>query len=102
MAVYLCKIGTPVDNVHIALNEYYDINFSIADVIDRYRRTEVASESVPHAIVCALEAVSFDDAIRKPISLGGDTYTQAAIAGGIAEARFSIPAYIRKKILKFL
>lgn len=102
LAVYLCKNGTPIDDVRIALNEYYDLNFSIADVIDSYRRTEVASESVPHAIVCALEAVSFEDAIRKAISLGGDTDTQAAIAGGIAEARFGIPSDIRKKTLKFL
>lgn len=47
--------------------------------------------SVPESILCALEAVSFTDAIRNAISLGGDADTMAAIAGAIAEARFGIP-----------
>ncbi|MBM4190457.1 MAG: ADP-ribosylglycohydrolase family protein, partial [Betaproteobacteria bacterium] len=47
--------------------------------------------SVPQAIICALEATDFEDAIRNAISIGGDSDTIAAIAGSIAEARFSIP-----------
>ena len=45
---------------------------------------------MPQAIVSALEATSFEDAIRLVVSLEGDTDTQAAIAGGIAEARFGV------------
>jgi len=47
--------------------------------------------SVPRAIVCALEAENFEDAIRNAVSLGGDADTEAAIAGSIAEALFPIP-----------
>ena len=47
--------------------------------------------SVPQAITCALESVSFEDAVRNAISLGGDSDTLAAIAGSIAEALHGIP-----------
>jgi len=33
-----------------------------------------------------LESESFEDAVRKAVSLGGDSDTQACIAGGIAHA----------------
>ena len=47
--------------------------------------------SVPQAITCALESVSYEDAVRNAISLGGDSDTLAAIAGPIAEALHGIP-----------
>ena len=50
----------------------------------------------------ALEATSFEDAIRLAVSLGGDTDTQAAIAGGIAEARFGVPEDIQNQVLSHL
>jgi len=46
---------------------------------------------VPQAISCALHSTSFEDAIRNAVSLGGDSDTIAAIAGGIAEALHGIP-----------
>lgn len=52
---------------------------------------------MPQAIVSALEATSFEDAIRNAVSLGGDADTLAAIAGPIAEVLFGIPEDIRRK-----
>ena len=46
---------------------------------------------MPQATSCALHANSFEDAIRNAVSLGGDSDTIAAIAGGIAEALHGIP-----------
>lgn len=54
-------------------------------------------KSVPEAILCALHADSFEDALRNAVSLGGDSDTLACMAGGLAEARFGIPADIRQK-----
>jgi ADP-ribosylglycohydrolase len=42
--------------------------------------------SVPEAIVAFLASDSVEGAIRNAVSLGGDSDTQACIAGGIAEA----------------
>lgn len=50
--------------------------------------------SVPQAITCALESVSYEDAVRNAVSLGADSDTQAAIAGSIAEAIHGIPVEI--------
>jgi ADP-ribosylglycohydrolase len=53
---------------------------------------------VPQAITAFLESVSVEDAIRKAISLGGDSDTLACIAGGIAEAFYGeVPKAIQQK-----
>lgn len=51
--------------------------------------------SVPPAIIAFLEATDFEDGVRNAVSLGGDSDTQAAIAGAIGEAFFGgVPAAI--------
>jgi ADP-ribosylglycohydrolase len=42
--------------------------------------------TVPEAIIAFLESTDFEDAIRKAVSMGGDSDTLACITGGIAEA----------------
>jgi ADP-ribosylglycohydrolase len=69
----------------------YDLTLTVDEIRPGYRRSELAEKSVPQAIICALDATGFEDAIRNAVSLGGDSDTQAAIAGAIAEARFGIP-----------
>lgn len=45
-------------------------------------------ETVPQAIISFLDSTDFEDAIRKAVSLGGDSDTLACITGGIAEAYY--------------
>ena len=80
----------------------YDLSQTPDDIRPTYKRTERASGSVPQAIVCALQASSFEDAIRNAVSIGGDSDTIAAIAGGIAEARFGIPEQLAKQTRGYL
>ena len=42
--------------------------------------------TVPQALIAFLDSTDFEDAIRKAVSLGGDSDTLACITGGIAEA----------------
>ncbi|MCW5593910.1 MAG: ADP-ribosylglycohydrolase family protein, partial [Burkholderiales bacterium] len=51
---------------------------------------------------CALEATSFEDAIRNAISIGGDSDTVAAIAGPVAEAMFGIPDEIARTVMEMI
>lgn len=44
--------------------------------------------TVPEAIIAFLESADFEDAIRKAVSMGGDSDTLACITGGIAEAYY--------------
>lgn len=59
--------------------------------------------SVPPAIQAFLESSSYEDAVRKAISLGGDSDTIACMAGGISEAFYKeIPKEIVDKTLSRL
>lgn len=59
--------------------------------------------TVPQAIISFLDSTDFGDAIRKAVSLGGDSDTLACITGGIAEAFYKeIPRRIAERVvLKF-
>ena len=58
--------------------------------------------SVPQAICAFLESTSFEDAIRKTISLGADSDTQAAITSSIAEAYYGLTYYDEDKVMLYL
>lgn len=64
----------------------YEFTRSLEDIRPGYHHVETCQESVPEAITVYLERTGFEDAVRKAVSLGGDSDTQAAIAGSIAQA----------------
>ena len=57
---------------------------------------------MPQALACFSEGESYEDVIRNCISIGGDSDTLAAIAGGIAEAYYGVPEAYEKKAREFL
>ena len=58
---------------------------------------------MPQAIIAFLESKDYEDAIRKAISLGGDSDTIACITGGIADAYYKkIPTSIVAKVKNML
>jgi ADP-ribosylglycohydrolase len=58
---------------------------------------------VPQAITAFLESRSVVDAIRKAVSIGGDSDTIACIAGGIAQAFYrKIPKKVEEKVMAVL
>ena len=64
----------------------YDLSSSVSEIRDVYQYSETCQDTVPQALICALESYDFEDVIRNAICIGGDSDTIAAIAGGIAEA----------------
>lgn len=59
--------------------------------------------SVPEAILAFLESSDFEDALRNAVSLGGDSDTQACIAGAIAEGFYGgVPEPIASETLRRL
>ena len=48
------------------------------------------SETIDNCLYVLYNSTSFEDAIRKTIYLGGDTDTNAAIVGSMAEALYGI------------
>ena len=64
----------------------YDLGRRLREIRPSYSFDETCQGSVPEAIISFLESVSWEDAVRNAVSLGGDADTLACIAGGIAEA----------------
>ena len=81
---------------------YYVLGFDIDGIRDSYRFNETCQDTVPQAIQAFLEADSFEDTIRKAISIGGDSDTVASIAGSIADAYYGVPDELVEKALTYL
>jgi len=89
LAIYLARTGTSKANIRHDMEESfgYDLSSKTVDEIRPNYTFDVSCQrSVPEAILCFLESDSIENAIRLAVSLGGDSDTQACIAGSIAEA----------------
>ena len=88
LAVYLARTGESKLEIQRQVTDGlgYDLARSLDDIRRTYTFDVSCHGSVPEAIIAFLEADGVEDAIRCAVSLGGDADTQAAIAGGIAEA----------------
>ena len=93
LSVYLARNGADGEAIREAVAEMfgYDMDRTVDICRDEHIYNETCQYCVPESIICAIEAESYEDAIRNAISLGGDADTLAAISGGIAEALFGIP-----------
>ena len=103
VAIFLAKSGKSILEIRDYIeSHYYKINFTL-DIIRPVYSFDVSCQgSVPQAFEAFFESTDFEDTIRNAISIGGDSDTIAAIAGGIAEAYYGIPADLRKHALTFL
>ncbi|NJD09089.1 MAG: ADP-ribosylglycohydrolase family protein [Gemmatimonadetes bacterium] len=103
-AIFLARFGAaPVEIRRTIAETYgYDMDRTVDSIRPGYRFNESCQETVPEALICALEATSFEDAIRNAISIGGDSDTVAAIAGPVAEALFGIPDEIATRVMEIV
>lgn len=104
-AVFLARDGAGRDAIrdYVASRYGYDLDRSLAGIRSSYRHKESCQESVPEAIIAFLESHSFEEAVRNAVWLGGDSDTQAAIAGSIAEAFYGgVPQALRDAALALL
>ena len=99
VAIVMARQGKGKAEIKTAMEEYYDLSMSV----DEYRSSwkghgrEICQIAVPQALVCFLEGNDYEDVIRNCISIGGDSDTIAAIAGGIAEAFYGVPEKYAEK-----
>ena len=96
MAIHYARLGYASEDIRSLVADFsgYNLDRSVDDIRPGYRFDVTCQGSVPEALICALEATSFEDALRNAIYIGGDSDTLAAIAGPVAEARFGIPQAI--------
>ena len=92
-AIWLAFQGATSASIAAAVAETYgyDLSRDVATVRETHEYNETCQRTVPEALVCALAAADFEQAVRNAVSLGGDADTLAAIAGALAEALHGIP-----------
>ena len=90
-AIYLARTGSTMNEIKKYISRFYKIDFTLNKIRPTYSFHETCQDSAPQAFEAFFESVSFEDAIRNAISIGGDSDTVAAIAGSMAEAFFGIP-----------
>jgi ADP-ribosylglycohydrolase len=104
-AIFMARNGAGKATIRFYLEDVfnYDLSATIDEIRPHYRFDVSCQGSVPQAITAFLEAEGFEDAVRNAVSLGGDSDTQACIAGSIAEAYFGgVPDHIKTQTLSFL
>jgi len=104
LATHLAKkrIDKEIIKDKIELQFGYDLSGDVRKIRKTYKFDVSCQGSVPQAIVAFLNGNSFEDVIRKAISIGGDSDTIAAMAGSIAEAYYGIPDSISTVIQSYL
>ena len=90
LAIYLARAGRGKEEIRREITERfgYDLGRRLDDIRPGYQFDVSCQGSVPESIIAFLESDGVEDAIRKAISLGGDSDTMGCIAGGIAEAYY--------------
>ena len=88
-AVYLAKTGADKAKIReYVQKEYYPLDKTLDEIRPGYHFDVTCQGSVPEALTAFLESDSYKDAVRGAVSLGGDSDTQAAIAGSVAWAYY--------------
>lgn len=105
LAILMARQGASKDNIReeIAKRFNYDLSHSLEEIRPDYSFDVSCQGSVPESMIAFFESEDFEDAIRKAISLGGDSDTIACITGGIAEAFYGgVPKEIADKGIAYL
>ena len=100
-AIFLARTGKSKEEIrdYIEATYGYDLHKTWKDWHACYGWDGSCQGTVPQALICVLESKDFEDAIRKAVSLGGDSDTLACIAGSIAEAVYrEIPSYMTSRV----
>jgi ADP-ribosylglycohydrolase len=105
LAIFLASKGSSKEHIRSEIEARfgYNLHQTLAEIRPTYTFNETCQGSVPQALVAFLESVSYEDAVRKAVSLGGDADTQACIAGSVAEAFYGrIPDHIMQAARRVL
>ncbi len=105
LAVFLARTGAAKKQIQSEITRRfgYDLNRTIDEIRPRYGFDISCQGTVPEAIIAFLESKDYENAVRKAISLGGDSDTLACITGGIAQAFYQeIPQEIGAEVRRRL
>lgn len=101
VAIVMARKGYSKEEIKTVMERNYYVS---PYTVDEYRKLidghgmETCQVSMPEALQCFYEGEDYEDVIRNCISIGGDSDTLGAIAGGIAEAYYGVPTKFRRQL----
>ena len=104
-AIFMARNGASKEDIkkYITTKFHYNLDQSWEYLHDTYEWDSSCQGTVPQAIISFLSSDDFEGAIRRAISIGGDSDTLACITGSIAEAYYKdIPEYMVSKAMSLL
>jgi ADP-ribosylglycohydrolase len=104
-AIFLARKQSSKDEIRDYVRRAfgYGLYVPLEQIRPSYHFDVSCQGSVPVAIMAFLESESYEDAVRKAISVGGDADTLACMAGGIAQAYYGgVPEAIAMRAMDFL
>ena len=92
-SIYLARHGATKREIksYVEENFHYDLSQQLDDIRPIYSYDMSCQHTVPQALLAFLEGANFEEVIRSAVSIGGNSDTIAAMAGGIAQAFYVIP-----------
>jgi len=101
-AVFMARQGGAKNRIKDSLEHQfgYNLNTRLDELRPIYRFDETCQGTVPAALIAFLESHSYEDAVRKAVSFGGDADTLACITGAVAEAHYGgVPSVIAQQAM---
>lgn len=104
MCIFLAKQGRSKEQIFKRAENYYPQigSLTCAELSKTNLFDETCQGSVPQALTCFFEGKDFEDTVRNAVSIGGDSDTIAAIAGGVAEAFFGMEERFKEEVRLYL
>jgi ADP-ribosylglycohydrolase len=100
-SIFLARTGQSKEQISDYIEDtfQYNLHQTLNEIRPKYTFDETCQGSVPQAIIAFLESNDYEDAVRKAVSLGGDSDTLGCMTGGIAQAYYKqIPDFITRKL----
>ena len=100
-AIFLARTGRGKVDIKAYIEQEfgYDLSASTDSIRPWYKFDVSCQGTLPPALICFLESTDYEDAIRRSISIGGDSDTIACIVGGMAEAFHGMPSDMKTMAL---
>lgn len=115
-SIWMARNGKSKSEIkdYISVKYGYNLDRTCDEIRPNYDFDVTCQGSVPEAIIAFLDSTDYESTIRLAVSLGGDSDTQACIAGGIAEAFYKdipqeivscamrlLPSYFKETLKRF-
>lgn len=86
-AIWMARHGATKDEIKARVQEHYGhmLNLTLDELKAKWSRDIRSNLTAQQALICFMESNNYESAVRNAVYINGDTDTNAAIAGAIAE-----------------